>query len=421
MTRLARPTSNGWLGAPPGSGATGPWPPGAGPPSFPHRRIRLPGVGRGARWAGAVTSQPPTGLGCQWFGPAKLTPHSAGTAQQAVEVDDHGQLGPHPTHLGELAALQVAAGQLTEGISAALVTATLVLGAVGAGQRLQGGQDDVAGLGLQQPLEGDHARKGRGQPPSPPPMAALAVAVGAVGIGDLLQMAKHPPQPRWIHAPGRLQQHRLGLGGDLGGQVTGAMGQRAGMGHRDLPGRKGGGGASQRTPEQGPGGPDRAGGGAGAHLQPVAQPAGGRGGLDALLGAGCSPGVDGGQPLEPRTSKRSTNRRSSSASSTRATSVSVFRSSLASSSTSAVSDASRSDGPPGPGDPDWDSNVCSIPWWQPINPPPQHKHQRENVDNFSSPVTHLHKDPGAGRADGPDPPPQAPTWTPTGEKQPTDG
>ena len=46
-TRLARPTSNGWVGAPPRTGVTTPPRPAAAPPSPRRRRW-----GRGRRWAG---------------------------------------------------------------------------------------------------------------------------------------------------------------------------------------------------------------------------------------------------------------------------------------------------------------------------------------------------------------------------------
>jgi hypothetical protein len=60
---------------------------------------------------GAVTGQPPTGLGMEGVDPAQRTPHRPGPALQAVGVHDHGQLGSHPTDLGELAAFEGAAGQ----------------------------------------------------------------------------------------------------------------------------------------------------------------------------------------------------------------------------------------------------------------------------------------------------------------------
>jgi hypothetical protein len=71
------------------------------------------------------------------------------------------------------------------------------------------------------------------------------------------------------------------------------------MGGRDLPGAQGLSRLGQRATEQRPSGPDRAGRGGGAQVEPVAQPAGGRGGLDGLVGPGRPAAVDGGQALQP--------------------------------------------------------------------------------------------------------------------------
>jgi hypothetical protein len=60
-------------------------------------------------------------------------------------------------------------------------------------------------------------------------MAPLGQAGGALGVGHLLEVAQDPPQPRRIQPGGRRHQRRLGRGGDLGGQVAGAVGQRRGM------------------------------------------------------------------------------------------------------------------------------------------------------------------------------------------------
>ena len=65
-------------------------------------------------------------------------------------------------------------------------------------------------------------------------MLALDLTVGGLGVGDLVQVGDDPPEPGWVQAAGRRHQHRLGLRGHLGGQVTGAMGQRAGVGGRHL-------------------------------------------------------------------------------------------------------------------------------------------------------------------------------------------
>jgi hypothetical protein len=130
-------------------------------------------------------------------------------------------------------------------------------------------------------------------------MAPLGLAGGALGISHLLQMAQDPPQAGWVQAAGRLDQDRLGLGGHLGGQVVGAMGDNGGVGDRQLPGAQRLGRLGQGAAEQGPGGPHRRAGGAGAQVEPVAQPTRGRGSLDPVLGPSRSAGVHGRQLPEP--------------------------------------------------------------------------------------------------------------------------
>jgi hypothetical protein len=109
----------------------------------------------------AVAGQPPTRHRLQRPRPADLTPHRSRAAEEAVQVHGHRQLGPDPTGLGELAALQGSAGQLGQGIRMALAAAAGVGGVGRAGQGFQGGQQGLAGLGFQQPVQGDHALPGR--------------------------------------------------------------------------------------------------------------------------------------------------------------------------------------------------------------------------------------------------------------------
>ena len=67
---------------------------------------------------------------------------------EAVQVQDHGQLRAAPADGGQQAGLQVAVGQLGQGIGGPLTPAAGVTGVGGAGHRVQGGQDGLAGLGL---------------------------------------------------------------------------------------------------------------------------------------------------------------------------------------------------------------------------------------------------------------------------------
>jgi hypothetical protein len=113
---------------------------------------------------GPVTGQPPTRLRSQRSRPAGLPTHRSRAAEQAVQVHDDIQLGADSAGLGELVPLQSAAGQLTQGISPSLAAAALILSVGRAGQGFQSGQQSLASLGLQQPLQGDHALPGRGQP-----------------------------------------------------------------------------------------------------------------------------------------------------------------------------------------------------------------------------------------------------------------
>jgi hypothetical protein len=62
---------------------------------------------------------------------------------------------------------------------------------------------------------------------------------------------------------------------------------------------------------RGPSGAHAAGGGTGAHAQPVAEPAARGGRLDAVFGAGGAAGVHAGQRLEPVALRRSSSRHSS--------------------------------------------------------------------------------------------------------------
>jgi hypothetical protein len=216
-------------------------------------------------------------------------------AEEAVQVHRHRQLGSDPAGLGEAPALQVAAGQLGQGIGPALAAAAFVAGVGRAGQGLQRRQQGLAGLGVQQPVEGDHALDGGRQPQAALLVLPLDPVLGGVGVGDQPQMGDGPPQPWRVQAPGRVHQDRFGVGGDMVGEVVGAGGEHLGVGHRELPVGRGLGGAGQRSPVPGPGGAHEAGGGAGAHAQPGPQPGSRGGGRDALFGAGGPAGVHGGQ------------------------------------------------------------------------------------------------------------------------------
>jgi hypothetical protein len=187
---------------------------------------------------GPVTGQPPTRLRSQRSRPAGLPTHRSRAAEQAVQVHDDIQLGADSAGLGELVPLQSAAGQLTQGISPSLAAAALILSVGRAGQGFQSGQQSLASLGLQHPCR-----------------ATMPSQVGPAT----------PPAARGGVRPG---------GQRLGGGRQGAAEQRSG-------------------------GPDTAAGGTGTHVQSVAQPAGGRGGLDVLVGARGAAAIHGGELAEP--------------------------------------------------------------------------------------------------------------------------
>jgi hypothetical protein len=106
-------------------------------------------------------------------------------------------------------------------------------------------------------------------------------------------------QPGWIQLPGCLEQDRFGVGGGVGGQVVGAISQHRGMGRGELPVHQCLGGLGEGAAEHRPGRPHRTMRSASPHAEPIPQPAGRGGGLDALVGPGGTTGVQVGQVLEP--------------------------------------------------------------------------------------------------------------------------
>ena len=130
-------------------------------------------------------------------------------------------------------------------------------------------------------------------------MPPLEFTISAVWVGGQAQMGDDPPQPRRIQPPGRLHQHRFGLGGDRVGEVLGAMGQHPGMGHAEFPADQGLAGRGERTTEHGPGRPHKASRSASTQAQPGAQPSGGRANLLPLVSPCNAAGIDGRELLEP--------------------------------------------------------------------------------------------------------------------------
>jgi hypothetical protein len=106
-------------------------------------------------------------------------------------------------------------------------------------------------------------------------MAAVAGRGGTVGVGDLAQISHGLAELGWVEAAGRVDQDRFGVGGEVVGELAGALGQHPGMGRGDLALGQGGGASGQATTEQCPGGPDHLGRRPRPQPEPVAQPSGG--------------------------------------------------------------------------------------------------------------------------------------------------
>jgi hypothetical protein len=217
---------------------------------------------------------------------------------------------------------------------------------------------------------------------APAAMAPLTLPVGALGVGDLLEVAQDAAESGWVQASGRRRQHRRGLGRGVGGEVVGAVGQHRGVGGRHLAGAQGLAGSGERAAEQGAGGADQAGGGAGAQVEAVAQPARSRSELDALVGSGRPTGIDGGQFLEPlalqpvqqppqRQDPLGPDPDSQPGQVSGGQAIHRCRECR-----QVVQRAPRGAGPRA------HTNTCSSPWRQPINPTPQGKHPRKFVDNY---------------------------------------
>ena len=126
------------------------------------------------------------------------------------------------------------------------------------------------------------------------------------------------------------------------------MGQHPSMGHRELPTRQRRGGGGQRTPEQGPGGPDTAGRGPGTQPQPGPQPGRGRANPLALVSPGSPRPSTAASRWSQRPSSRSTNRRNPRTCPANAASDRPFNSCAANPSTAAATTPSSSSRPAAP-------------------------------------------------------------------------
>jgi hypothetical protein len=137
-------------------------------------------------------------------------------------------------------------------------------------------------------------RPGRTMPPrggpAPPPGAGGAGRPGLGGVGSAT--SRRGARARRRRGGPNRRQDRVGLGGNLGGEVVGAGGQHLGMGRRDRPGGQGLAGPGQGTSS---GGGDQAGGGAGSHGQPGPEPAAVAAARRARVGAGGPAGVQVGE------------------------------------------------------------------------------------------------------------------------------
>ncbi|HEX2156904.1 MAG TPA: hypothetical protein VHS79_07985, partial [Actinomycetes bacterium] len=133
--------------------------------------------------------------------------------EQAVQVHGDRQLGPDPTGLGQPSAFQGPASQFGQGVGGALAAAAGVASVGRAGQRLQGGQQGLAGFGFQEAVDGHQLIQGWGEPHPSARTAASAGPIGAVGVGDQPQMIDDLAEPGWVQAAGGVDQDPVGVAG----------------------------------------------------------------------------------------------------------------------------------------------------------------------------------------------------------------
>ena len=327
-----------------------------------------------------VTGQPPTRLGVQREAVADLAAQAAGVAEEAVQVHGDQQLGPDPTRLGQLAALPGCGGPARPGH--------------------QPGADHRCGYRGRRPggpaVPGRPARSGRPRPPAArrgrpsPPRWRPATAPGDHGAAR-----PGPRHPRGRQPPGDGPRTRRSRGGSSrraaststgsasaarwSGSSLGAVGQHLGMGWGDLPVGQGLGGRGQGTTEQGPGGPHRTWRPPPPPSAAGPQPAGGRAGLGPLLGPSRPAGVHRGQLTQPQAFQA----------------VPQPPQPTHPLGPGAIGQPVEGPGRPAPGarppappaPPTGWSNVCSSPWRQPTNPPPEHKHPHKFVENLLAGTT----------------------------------
>jgi hypothetical protein len=175
----------------------------------------------------------------------------------------------------------------------------VVVGGAGPRQGFQGGQQGLAGLGVQQPVDGDHAVQGRRQPQPPAVVAPQRLLVGGIRVGDLAEVTDDLAQPGWVQPPRGLQQHRFGGGGGRWGEGLGGAGQRRRVEVAEIAVGEGLGGPTEGAAVQGSGDADALVGVGVTHAGAVAQPAGGGLGGGAVVGAGGAAAVHARQFAQP--------------------------------------------------------------------------------------------------------------------------
>jgi hypothetical protein len=328
VTRVVRPSSSGWVGAPArvgGNRVMAAW-----------RWASSPGVGLGS-WAAVVvwcrtrvgtagttkvvvvvglevtaglagdqdsghrpvTSEPWAGLGSSGpVQPASPPPDRMGVAEEAVQVHGHAQLGRTPPVWGSRPPSKLRGGNSPR--ASGWGWRPLLVSVASAGRA----------NGSRRPADADRPRVPAGHPP-PPCLRRSGPTTTPGGHGVALGHHRRCRGRRsgaggpgvaaaeLVQRPGRLDQDRFRLGGEVVGQGVGAGGEDLGMGDRQRPVAHGLGGSGPRSPEQGSGGPDGAGGRPVAQREPVAQPGRGRGDLLSLVGPGGTPGIHGGEVVEP--------------------------------------------------------------------------------------------------------------------------
>ena len=158
-TRLVRPTSSGWVGAHQGPGGAGSPPPAAGPPGWPRRRGAWLGLVRWRVTSTRVTapSQASRRHASGSSGQARRPTGQAGGGQVGCPGRPSPAAGAVPHRPGAAGRPPGCGGPTRPGHRPAAAHRSGCRGRCWGGPGLQGRQQGLAGLGVQQAVDGHHA------------------------------------------------------------------------------------------------------------------------------------------------------------------------------------------------------------------------------------------------------------------------